>query len=49
MPSLKYSAIDVPFIIKWGMASYWLRQRNTIRRYDMRPLVVQANYLQALS
>jgi hypothetical protein len=50
-----YSAIDVPFI-KLGMASYWLRQRNTIRRYECAPhalhsmsFVVKANYLQALS
>jgi hypothetical protein len=32
-----YSAIDVPFI-EWGTASYWLRQRNAIRRYHMSPL-----------
>jgi len=32
-----YSAIDVTFI-KWGTANYWLRQRNAIRRYHMRPL-----------
>jgi hypothetical protein len=35
------SAIDVPFI-EWGMASYWLCQRNAIRRH-MRPLCMIPN------